>query len=99
MNQPKGFWYLSHRRAVKAKTTPRILAVSMQSPPESALLINRNMDDGKDSDLSIDRKCSRGFYFRETSQTRIFVKIKPSRNGEITLSFTGVGKPCPCREL
>ena len=36
---------------------------------------------------------------RETSRMRSFVKIKPSRNGEITLSFTNVhvhvGKSCP----
>ena len=29
----------------------------------------------------------RGLYFRETSHMRNFVKIKPSRNGKITLSF------------
>ena len=34
-------------------------------------------------------------YFRETLRTRSLVKIKPSRNGEITLSFTDVGKPGP----
>ena len=34
------------------------------------------------------RKYSRGFYFRETSHMRSFVKIKSSRNGEITLPFT-----------
>ena len=28
-----------------------------------------------------------------------FVKIKPSRNGEITLMFTDVGKSCPCGEF
>ena len=31
--------------------------------------------------------------------TRNFVKIKPSRNGEITLSFTDIGKSCPSRIL
>ena len=30
---------------------------------------------------------------------RSFVKIKPSQNGNITLSFTDVGKSCPCREF
>ena len=30
---------------------------------------------------------------------RSFVKIKSSRNGEITLSFTDVGKSCPSRDL
>ena len=30
---------------------------------------------------------------------RSLVKIKPSRNGEITLSFTDVGKSCHSRDL
>ena len=29
---------------------------------------------------------------------RSFVKIKSSRNGEITLSFTDIGKSCPSCE-
>ena len=40
------------------------------------------------------RKLSRAFYFRET-----FVKIKPSKNGEITMSFTDVSKKGPCSEF
>ena len=39
------------------------------------------------------------FYFGETSRTQSFVKIKPSRNDEITPSFTDVGKSCPIREF
>ena len=31
-------------------------------------------------------------YFRETSHVRSFVKIKSSRNGEITLAFPDIGK-------
>ena len=34
------------------------------------------------------------FLFRETSHMRSFVKIKPSRNGEITPLFTDKGKSC-----
>ena len=34
------------------------------------------------------RKFSRGLYFRETLHIRSFVKIKFTRNGETTLSFT-----------
>ena len=34
------------------------------------------------------RYCKLGFYFRETSHMRSFVKIKSSQNGESTLSFT-----------
>ena len=30
---------------------------------------------------------------------RRFVKINPSRNGEITLSFTDIGKFCHCHKL
>ena len=30
---------------------------------------------------------------------RCFKKIKPSQNGEITLSFTGVGISCPSCEF
>ena len=45
------------------------------------------------------RKFLPGFYFRETSQMRSFVKIKPSQNGGINLSFTDVGKSCQNREF
>ena len=38
-------------------------------------------------------------YFRETSHMQSFVKIKSSRVGEITLSFTDIGKSCPCRKF
>ena len=38
-------------------------------------------------------------YFRETSQMRSFLKIKSSRIGEITLSFSDIGKSRPCREF
>ena len=38
-------------------------------------------------------------YFRETSYMRSFVKIKSSRNDEIYLSFTDIGKSCPSREF
>ena len=37
--------------------------------------------------LLLIRKHSREFYFRETSHMRSFVKIKPSRNGEITVIY------------
>ena len=47
------------------------------------------------------RKLSRGVYFRETSQMRRFVKIKPPRNCIITLLFTDihVGKSDPCPRI
>ena len=45
------------------------------------------------------RNFSRGFYFRETSHMRSFVKIKSSRNGEITLSFTDICKSCLSRKI
>ena len=38
-------------------------------------------------------------YFRETSHKRSFVKMKSSRNGEIIMSFTDIGKSCPKQEL
>ena len=44
------------------------------------------------------RKFSREFNFREASHMRSFVKIKPSRNGVITLSFTNTVKSCSSRE-
>ena len=37
--------------------------------------------------------------FSRTSHMRSFVKIESSRNGEITMSFTDVGKSCPSREF
>ena len=40
-------------------------------------------------------KFSQGFYFRETSQLRSFVKTKPSRNGKFTVWFTDVTKSYP----
>ena len=45
------------------------------------------------------RKFSRGFYFRETSHMRSFVKIKSSQNGEITLSTTDIVKSCSRRDF
>ena len=38
------------------------------------------------------RKFSQGLYFRDTCQMPSFMKIKPSWNGEITLSFADIGK-------
>ena len=38
-------------------------------------------------------------YFRGTSHMWSFVKIKLSRNGEITLLFSDIGKSCPNREF
>ena len=40
-----------------------------------------------------------GFYHRETSHLRSFVKIKPSRNSKNTLSFTNIGKSRLSREI
>ena len=40
------------------------------------------------------RKVSQGFYFRETSHMRSFVKIKLARNVEIRLSITDEGNSC-----
>ena len=41
----------------------------------------------------------RGLYFRETSHMRSSVKIKPTRNGKITLSFIDICKSCLNREF
>ena len=40
-----------------------------------------------------------GFIFCETLHMQNFVKIKPSGNGEIILSFTDIGKSCPSHEF
>ena len=48
--------------------------------------------------LSI-RKFSRGFNFRETSHMRSFVKIKSSRNAEITMLLIDICKSCASREF
>ena len=45
------------------------------------------------------RKFSRGFYFCETSHMQSSMKIKSSRIGEITLSFTDICKSRPCCEF
>ena len=45
------------------------------------------------------RNCSRGFYVRETLHMRSFVKIKSSRNGELTLLFTDICKSCLRRDF
>ena len=47
---------------------------------------------------TVDSEILARVYFRETSR-RSFVKIKPSRNGKITLAFTDVGNSCPKREF
>ena len=44
--------------------------------------------------LSI-RKILQGFYFSEISHMGSLVKIESLRIGEITMSFTDVGKSCP----
>ena len=49
------------------------------------------------SRLLADDYCKFG-NFREGFNSRN-LKIKPSRNSEITLSFTDGGKSCPCREF
>ena len=49
--------------------------------------------------LLLIRKFSQGFYFRETWHIQSFVKIKSSRNVEITLSFSDLGRSCPSREF
>ena len=41
----------------------------------------------------------RGFYLRETSHMRSFVKMKPSQNDEMTLLFTDKGKLCPSHDF
>ena len=40
-----------------------------------------------------------GFYSPKTLQMRSFVKINPSRNGKINLSFTDFHISCPIREF
>ena len=38
-------------------------------------------------------------YFRETSRMRRFMKIRPPRNAEITLSFIDIGQSWPSGEF
>ena len=45
------------------------------------------------------RKFSRGFFFSQLRGMRSFVKINPSQNGEITLSFTGISQSCHSRDF
>ena len=45
------------------------------------------------------QKFLRGFYFCKTLHVQSFVKIKSSHNGEITLSFTDIGKACHSPEF
>ena len=40
-----------------------------------------------------------GFYFRETSRMRSFARIRPSRNGEITLPLPDIDKSCSIRDF
>ena len=54
----------------------------------SAVIIDRTKILGASSKILQIRKFSREFNFRETSHVRNFVKIKPSRIGDVTLSFT-----------
>ena len=49
--------------------------------------------------FTVNSEISRGFNFRETSHMRSFVKIKSSRIGGITPSFTYIGKSRPCRKF
>ena len=49
-------------------------------------------------EITVNSEIFERIYFRETSHMQSFVK-KSSRNGEITLSITDIGKSCPSREL
>ena len=40
-----------------------------------------------------------GINFCKTSHLQSFVKIKSSRNGELILSLTDIGKSCPSRKF
>ena len=41
---------------------------------------------------TVDSEIFAMIYFRDTSRMQSFMKINPSQNGEITLSFTDEGK-------
>ena len=41
---------------------------------------------------TVNSKFSREFYFHETLHMQSYMKIKSSRNGDITLSVTDIGK-------
>ena len=51
--------------------------------------------------LNINEMCNKvnSDIFARVLFSRNFVKIKPTQNGEITLSFTDIVKPCPSREF
>ena len=49
--------------------------------------------------VTVNSEIFAGVYFRETSHMRSFVKIKSSRIGEITISFTNISKSRYCREF
>ena len=49
--------------------------------------------------ISVNSKIFAMTLFCETSHMRSFVKIKPSRNGKITVSFIDIGKSCLNREF
>ena len=53
----------------------------------------------KGSSYTVNSEFFARVYFRETSHKRSFVKTKFSRNGEITLSITDIGKTCPSGEF
>ena len=49
------------------------------------------------SDTVKSKMLARVLFSRNFADMRSFVKIKPQRKGEITLSLTDVGKPCTSR--
>ena len=66
--------------------------------PVGVFRLNQNLTALPVSQVTVNSEVFARVYFRETLRLRSFVKIKPSRNGQITLSFTDEGKPGPSRE-
>ena len=64
----------------------------MPALARSYLLLTRKV-------TTVNSELSRQFNFRETSHMRSFVKIKPSRIGDITQSFTDIGKSYSVRNF
>ena len=85
--------------ASKTPTCLRVCACSHE--PSMWYMYNVIMTCTKISptNVTVNSKIIARAYFRETTHVRSFVKMKSSRNREVTLSITDIGKPCPSREI
>ena len=85
--------------ASKTPTCLRVCACSHEPSMWYMFIVIMTRTKISPTNVTVNSEIFARVYFRETSHVRSFVKMKSSRNREITLSITDIGKPCPSREI